>query len=210
SHVATALNTPIPTNSSPASTHMNRSSRSQRSDTATDGSPGKAAGVRTAASTHTAASTATAACTHSSSARPPASNSGPPESTAARMPANSATLPTEIAAVRSRAGKYRAATLVIELSTNGWPGASTKRPGRAHPHGTGTPGPRQPPQPEEHGPAQPQQATAGGKNRPEAEGLPEPGVEPAAGGQRQDDVHEREDDGEITDRSRRHAHGLMG
>ena len=112
---------------------MSRSPRSQRSDTATDGSPGKAAGVLTAASTHPAASTATAACTHSRSVSPPASNSGPPESTAARMPTNSATLPAEIAAVRSLAGKYRAATLVIELSTNGWPAAITNWPASAHP-----------------------------------------------------------------------------
>ena len=49
------------------------------------------------------------------------------------MPTNSATLPTEIAAVRSRAGKYRAATLVIELSTNGWPAAITNWPASAHP-----------------------------------------------------------------------------
>ena len=45
------------------------------------------------------------------------------------MPANRATLPTEIAMVRSLAGKYRAATLVIELSTNGWPAAITNWPG---------------------------------------------------------------------------------
>src|SRR5262249_9378478 len=51
SQVATALNTPIPTNSRPASTHRNRSPHSQRSDTATDGSPRNAAGVRTATST---------------------------------------------------------------------------------------------------------------------------------------------------------------
>ena len=84
---------------------MNRSPRSQRSDGATDGSPGKAAGTRITASTHTAATTATAACTERSSLRPPALSSGPPVRTAARMPANRATLPMETAVVRSLAGK---------------------------------------------------------------------------------------------------------
>ena len=53
------------------------------------------------------------------------------------MPTNKATLPMEIAAVRSLAGKYRAATLVIELSTNGWPAAITNWPARAQPYDDG-------------------------------------------------------------------------
>src|SRR5664279_4636534 len=95
SQVATALNTPIPTNNSPPSNHMNRSPLSQPSDTATDGSPVNAAGVRTAATTQLAATTVSAACVQTSSLRPPASSSGPPESMAARTPPNSATLPME-------------------------------------------------------------------------------------------------------------------
>ena len=94
---------------------MNRSPLSQPSDAATDGSPVNAAGVRTAATTQTAATTVSAACVQTSSRRPPASNSGPPESTATSTPANSATLPTEMAAVRSSGGKYRAAIFVIEF-----------------------------------------------------------------------------------------------
>src|SRR5262249_32044838 len=102
SQVPPALTTPTPTKSRPASTHRNRSPHSQRSDTATDGSPGNAAGVRTATSTHAAATAATAACTDSSSRSPPASNSGLPMSTATRMPRYRDTVPAEIAAVRPR------------------------------------------------------------------------------------------------------------
>ena len=137
SHVATALNTPIPMNSRPASSQMNRSLRSQRRDTATDGFPGNAAGARATASTHPAATTATAAWTHSRSVSPPACSSGPPVRAAARMPANKATLPIEIAVIRSLAGKYRPATLVIELSTNGWPAAITNWPATAQPYDDG-------------------------------------------------------------------------
>ncbi len=93
--------------------------------------------MRTAGSTQAAATTATAACTVSSSRSPPASNSGPPPSTATRMPRYSDTLAAEIAAVRSGAGKYRAATLVIEFSTSGWPAATTNCPASAHPNELG-------------------------------------------------------------------------
>src|SRR6516225_9051694 len=137
SQVATALNTPIPTNSRPARTHRNRSPHSQRSDTATDGSPRNAARVRSAISTQAAATTARAACTDSSSRSPPASNSGLPMSTATRMPRYNDTLPAEIAAVRSRSGKYRAATLVIEFSTSGCPAATTICPASAHAYEVG-------------------------------------------------------------------------
>jgi len=93
--------------------------------------------VRSAASTQAAAITATAACTDSSNRSPPASNSGAPLSTAARMPRYSDTVPAEIAAVRSCAGKYRAATLVIEFSTSGWPAATTTCPASAHAYDDG-------------------------------------------------------------------------
>ena len=53
------------------------------------------------------------------------------------MPAYRATLPTETAKVRSLAGKYRPATLVIELSTNGWPAAVTNWPVIAQPYDVG-------------------------------------------------------------------------
>ncbi len=53
------------------------------------------------------------------------------------MPAYRATLPTETARVRSLAGKYRPATLVIELSTNGWPAAVTSWPVIAQPYDAG-------------------------------------------------------------------------
>ena len=53
------------------------------------------------------------------------------------MPRYSDTLPAEIAAVRSGAGKYRAATLVIEFSTSGWPAATTNCPASAHPYEVG-------------------------------------------------------------------------
>ena len=97
----------------------NRSPRSQPSDRATDGSPWNAAWVPTARTTQAAATTAMTACTESSSLSPPASNSGPPVSTAARMPMYNDTLPIEMAVVRSCGGKYRAATFVIEFSSSG-------------------------------------------------------------------------------------------
>ena len=116
---------------------MNRSPLSQPSVIATDGSPVKAGGVRTATRTQTAATAVSPACVQTSSLRPPASSSGPAESTAASTPANSATLPTEMAAVRSCGGKYRAATLVIEFSTSGCPAAIRNWPARAQPNDSG-------------------------------------------------------------------------
>ncbi len=52
---------------------------------------------------------------------------------AMRMPRNWAPLPTAIARVRSVAGNQRAATLVVALSTSGWPTESTICPARTHP-----------------------------------------------------------------------------
>ena len=49
-------------------------------------------------------------------------------STDARIPMNSATLPIDTAVARSCCGKYRAATLVMLLSTKGWPAAITTWP----------------------------------------------------------------------------------
>ena len=53
------------------------------------------------------------------------------------MPRYSDTLPAEIAAVRSRSGKYRAATLVIEFSTSGCPAATTICPASAQAYDVG-------------------------------------------------------------------------
>src|ERR1017187_9017319 len=147
SQVATALKMPIPTKSRPPSTQMKRSRFSQPSETATDGSPRKAGGVRSASSTQTAATTPSAPCTSSTSRRPPASNNGLPDRAATRIPAYSDTLPMEIAVVRSCSGKYRAATFVIELSTSGWPTAITSWPPHAHQNDPGLPSRSRPPAP---------------------------------------------------------------
>ncbi len=171
---------------------MNRSPRSQPSDTATDGSPVNAAGARTAAMTQTAAMTVSAACVQTSSRRPPASSSGPAESTAARTPANRATLPIEMAAVRSCGGKYRAAILVMEFSTSGWPAAITNCPARAQPNDSGPPSRSRAPAPVRTAPAD--------SARPEAD------IEPPPAGQRQDHVHQREDHRQVPDGTFGDAH----
>ena len=126
---------------------MKRSRFSQPSETATDGSPRKAGGVRSASSTQTAATAPTAPCTSRTSRRPPAPNSGPADRAAARIPTYSDTLPMEIAAVRSCCGKYRAATFVIELSTSGWPTAITSWPPNAHQNDSGLTSRSRPPTP---------------------------------------------------------------
>ena len=111
-------------------------------------------------------------------------------------PRYSDTLPIETAAVRSRPGSNAPATLVIELSTNGWPTAITNWPAMAQPY--------------DDGPARRTSAAGAGQGRAEAERPLEAGVEPAAGRQRQDDVHQREDPGEVTHRPLGHPHDPMG